>query len=165
MNKCYHAHPPVPLSDYVKGKLYGGNGYAPCQKADWYVDLNPRKDVQPHRTYETKDGGEYINFPIPNMGVPNLRKLHKLVDSIVERLEAGQDVHVGCIGGHGRTGLVLAVVVKRITGNLDSITWLRDNYCIKAVESSEQVVYLQLNFGIKSAKPRYANKPNWIGDL
>lgn len=161
--KCYASHPPVPVT--CEGRLFGGNGYAPTQKADWYVDLNPRTDVQAHKLYNTKDGGHYTNFPIRNMSVPNLKKLHNLVDGIVSALEQGKSVHVGCIGGHGRTGLVLAVVVKRLEGTLDAVAWLRENYCIKAVESQSQIDYLFDNFGITKVAPRYASKPNWIGDL
>lgn len=163
--KCYHTHPAINLPE-VEGTLYGGNGYAPVKKADWYIDLNPRNDVTPHQLYDTKDGGKYTNFPIPNMGVPNIKKLRNLVQSICEALEKGTDVHIGCIGGHGRTGLVLAAVVRRITGNLDSIDWVRNNYCVKAVESQKQVEYLERHFGIKPVKPRYDSSPSWvIGDL
>ncbi|MGI4991056.1 protein-tyrosine phosphatase family protein (plasmid) [Halobacteriovorax sp. GFR7] len=163
--KCYHTHPKVPLDAAVKGELYGGNGFAPCHKADLYVDLNPRQGIQAHRTYDTKDGGKYINFPIPNMGVPNLKKLHKLVDTLVTALEAGEVVHVGCIGGHGRTGLVLAVLVKKLTGNVNAVHWLRDNYCNRAVESAQQIDYLYDHFGISKVNPVYGNRVNWIGEL
>lgn len=163
MNKCYMNHPPVAVN--CEGSLFGGNGYVPARKADWYIDLNPRKDVHAHRLYDTNDGGKYTNFPIPNMGVPNLKKLHKLVDAIVDALEQGKDVHVGCIGGHGRTGLVLACVVKRLEKRDDAIHWLRQYYCPKAVESEAQVQFLHDHFGITKIEPRYASQRNWIGDL
>lgn len=52
---------------------------------------------------------------------------------------AGSIVEVGCLGGHGRTGAMLAVI-----GVLDGmpadevVQWVRKNYCDEAIECAEQ---------------------------
>lgn len=169
MRKCYHDHNPILLS--LGGKmtyLYGGNGYTPAVKADVYIDLNPRKDVKAFVEYKTKDGGMYINFPIVNMQVPNLTRLKEMVQVMITLVKQGKDIHVGCIGGHGRTGLVivalLATIHREKTGEIpsDLISKVRAAYCSKAVESQQQVDYLVKNFGQEPVEPRKYPKVNWV---
>ena len=62
-------------------------------------------------------------------------------------------VHVGCIGGHGRTGLVLSALVAQMTGMPDPISYVRKHYCTKAVESTEQVTFLTKHFGAAKVEP------------
>ena len=57
---------------------------------------------------------------------------------------------VMCQGGHGRTGVVLASLIMAsaynkvgIPEDVHPVTWLRDNYCDKAVESQRQCDYLK----------------------
>lgn len=68
-------------------------------------------------------------------------------------------VLVSCTGGHGRTGLVLtalaiaagAVGHDEIDGkDLDPVDWLRSVYCDQAVESNDQIGYLEQTFGFTS---------------
>ena len=62
----------------------------------------------------------------------------KMVVWLKEQGQAGKKIHIGCIGGHGRTGTLLAALVKEVTGNVDAIAYVRKNYCAKAVESNSQ---------------------------
>ena len=51
---------------------------------------------------------------------------------------------VFCVGGHGRTGTAVAsmlVVGLNYTAK-DAITWVRTNYCEKAIESKGQEEYI-----------------------
>ena len=57
-------------------------------------------------------------------------------------------LHCGCIGGHGRTGTFLAALVTEMSGEKDSISYVRDNYCHRAVESTCQIDFLAEHFGI-----------------
>src|SRR5690606_13537712 len=52
----------------------------------------------------------------------------------------GKHVGIFCIGGHGRTGYFTACLLHVIRPDInDPVQWLRDNYCKKVVETSEQV--------------------------
>lgn len=51
----------------------------------------------------------------------------------------------------------MAALVTYMTGNLNSIEYVRANYCQKAVESQVQVNWLNANFGITKAP---ATKPD-----
>ena len=59
--------------------------------------------------------------------------------------KAGGTVEVACYGGHGRTGLVLAVLAALRMGwpADEAVSRLRDAYCHRAVESQSQVVYVE----------------------
>ena len=55
------------------------------------------------------------------------------------RAKAGEHVEVGCIGGLGRTGTVLAcMAVLAGVAAKDAVSWVRQNYNQRAVESPEQ---------------------------
>lgn len=165
--KCYHNHKPLEIKH--KGKtftVFGGSGYAPAVKCDVYVDLNPRKGIRTQQVYPTGDGADYYNLPIVNMSVPNIHRLEEGLDFAIAALKSGRSLHVGCIGGHGRTGLFLAALVYKLTGDTDAVATVRANYCEKAVESKQQMDYLNHHYGIKKVKPRYQiNETNWVTDL
>ena len=97
--------------------------------------------------------GMEIAFPIPDMGTPKSpENFGKLVDWTLEQMEGGAKVHAGCIGGHGRTGMFFAALVAAATGRKDAITYVRENYCKKACETSAQIDYLVKRFGVNSVK-------------
>jgi hypothetical protein len=48
--------------------------------------------------------------------------------SVLDRARAGEQVEVGCLGGHGRTGTAVA--------------WVRASYCQKAVETAAQEAFI-----------------------
>lgn len=148
--RCHHRHPPLSI---LNGTLLGGNckDHAHHENVDLFVALD---DYQKAPLFTTKDDLAYcVNYPITNMKAPNrIDKFQRLVSTIVDFLDEGKTVHVGCIGGHGRTGLVIAAVVARlgIAGDdNDAIGWVRENYCKKAVESQEQVGFLVTHFKVK----------------
>jgi hypothetical protein len=95
-----------------------------------------------------------VDYPIRDMGVPTDPKdFKKLIDWLRNQLQDGKKVHVGCIGGHGRTGMVLAALVSvMLPDEADAIGYVRKNYCDHAVESSEQVQFLNKHFGCKVVK-------------
>lgn len=97
--------------------------------------------------------GMEISFPIPDMGVPTSpENFGKLVDWTLAQMEGGAKVHAGCIGGHGRTGMFLAALVAAATGRKDAITYVRENYCKKACETSVQIDFLVKRFGVDAVK-------------
>lgn len=148
--RCYEGHPPLVIGEF---KIWGGSCITPVvTDADIYVgfDFGMRKD---DRAYPWVEGDSFL-FPIADMGVPaNLTQFTKLLEYLWANLEAGKKIHIGCIGGHGRTGMVLAALVTMMTGEKDSIAYVRANYCPKAVESKAQVDWLAKHFGITPAQP------------
>lgn len=94
-----------------------------------------------HLTVEEEDRESTLTilYPIEDQNIPvDYTEFDRLVQTIKESLEDGNRVAVSCIGGHGRTGLVLACVVGEMLGLDDPVEWVRKNYCPKAVESDKQ---------------------------
>lgn len=153
--RCHKSHKPVHLS---AGVFTGGSCSDPVEGADVYVNLDRNAPFRA-RTLPWTPGIEF-NYPIPDMSIPNNPENFKaMIDYLAARLTEGKHVHVGCIGGHGRTGMVLAALVKKINGTDDAITWARENYCKKIVETPEQIKFLTDHFGITAVKP----SKSWSG--
>ncbi len=149
--RCYESHPPLPLpgTDFV---VYGGNCSTPVvTDADIYVGLcTSMKHTA--RSWPWKVGTEFL-FSITDMQAPNNPdEFKKLIKWLKKQIDAGKKVHIGCIGGHGRTGTVLAALVAEY-GELDAINYVRKHYCKKAVESSVQINFLHEHFGITKVTP------------
>jgi len=84
----------------------------------------------------------------PDFGVPVNTEAAAVAFSIVlERARSGQDVEVGCRGGHGRTGTALACLAV-LAGHpaRDAVAWVRSSYCAKAVETPEQEAFIAAFF-------------------
>ncbi|QIN95304.1 thymidylate synthase [Stenotrophomonas phage vB_SmaS_DLP_3] len=156
--RCYEDHPVIEF-DNGEGKpvgiLAGGNCGHPIHKdADVYIGLDWCFRRQHGANYpwepESKSGVIEFEYSISDGRAPSdTASAVKMIDWICNQLQAGKKVHVGCIGGHGRTGMILSAVVAKMCAMEDAITWVRKNYCKKAVESREQVEWLAKNFGIK----------------
>lgn len=85
----------------------------------------------------------------------------KMIDWLAAQLEAGKHIHMGCIGGHGRTGTVLSALVAQVMKVDDPIAWVHANHCKKAVESTSQVKFLMEHFGCKHAEPSKPVTTGW----
>lgn len=158
---CYKSHKPLHLS---AGTLTGGSCSNPVEGADIYVNLDRGAPLRRRKLPWT--AGTEFDYPIADRHAPEDPALFKeLIEWLAERLAEGKHVHLGCIGGHGRTGTVIAALVKTINGTKDAITWVRENYCKKAVETKEQIDFLVKTFGIKAVEARaYAPVTgNWTG--
>lgn len=147
--RCYMSHPPLVIGDY---KIYGGSCIDPIvTDADIYVGFDYGM-AKSHKAYPWEEGESFL-FPIQDMGVPkDPEQFKKLVDWIAVQLIAKKKIHLGCIGGHGRTGMVLAALVKVMLGEKDAIQYVRKHYCTKAVESAAQVTFLRTHFEVSTAK-------------
>ncbi len=148
--RCYESHKPLPLKDGME--IYGGSCSSPIvTDADVYVGLDSGMKLT-SRSWPWTPGTE-IYYPIQDMTAPSdPASFKKLVDFICEQLKAGLKVHVGCIGGHGRTGTLLAAVVAVLMGEKDAIQYVRKHYCSKAVETGSQVKFLVEHFGVSPAE-------------
>jgi protein-tyrosine phosphatase len=84
----------------------------------------------------------YVDWP--DFGVPaNGGAVVESLKAVLERARSGQDIEVGCIGGHGRTGTALACLAV-LAGHPASgaVAWVRSSYCAKAVETPEQEAFI-----------------------
>lgn len=87
----------------------------------------------------------------PDRGVPipePWQVLHIVREGLRVAREGGM-VEVGCIGGHGRTGMMLAIMGLVIAHEMERrlrperiINWVRKNYCDQAIESELQEWYV-----------------------
>ena len=79
----------------------------------------------------------YIDWP--DYGVVDIKTLLCAIEHINDALKAGQNVEIGCHGGHGRTGTLVAslCVINGETAE-DAIARLRLEYCEKAIENTAQ---------------------------
>ena len=155
--KCAHSHPALKFK--VEGKeykIYGGACASPIVKdADVYIGLDRFEmggsNQWPWEKSKIKKAIEFA-FHITDMAAPsNATDFKNMIDWVCNQLHEGKKVHVGCMGGHGRTGTVLVAVYAQMTGDKDAIQYVRQHYCTKAVESKEQVNFLMKHYGISKA--------------
>src|SRR6266702_3144575 len=134
---CYHDHPELKLGS---GVLVGGSCISPRAGFDVYVGLDSGMHTEARSYPWSEKRVESVYFYVPDQGVPSaVREYKKMVGWLAEQLEAGKRVHVGCIGGHGRTGTLVAAVVQKMGITKDAIGWVREHHCKKAVESQRQI--------------------------
>ena len=150
-SSCYSGHKALKLpgTDLV---IYGGScGHPIVKDADVYIGFDQYSMRQSPRSWPWKKGVEFC-FPIKDMCAPDdAAEFIKLIDWTLQQLKEGKKIHAGCIGGHGRTGTFLSAVVSKF-GESDATTYVRDNYCSRAVESSAQMKFLNQHFGVKITK-------------
>lgn len=70
---------------------------------------------------------------------------------MLDRARTGEQVELGCIGGHGRTGTALACLAV-LTGcpASEAVAWVRASYCQKAVETAGQEAFVN---GLRCCPP------------
>lgn len=83
-----------------------------------------------------------LHLPIKDFSIPtNDSDVLKALRATIQQLLDGQQVYVGCAAGWGRTGLFLSLLAK-IAGEADPIRFVRDNYAARAVETTDQLGYV-----------------------
>lgn len=76
----------------------------------------------------------------PDYGVVSVEEVRWLVLWIVDCLEKGMDVDIGCHGAHGRTGALLACVIAYLEGcgALTAMNLVFKRHCNKCIETKGQ---------------------------
>ena len=80
----------------------------------------------------------------PDFGVIAADEAAALARQIASDVAAGRFVDIGCLGGHGRTGTLLAVVIG-IGEQLqaaDAFRAVRERYCPRAIETVAQARFV-----------------------
>lgn len=155
--RCYEDHQRLDLGIGIT--LYGGSCLTPIiSQADIYVGLEQNmstpQSAQPWR------GGCSVSHVIQNMGIPkDKEEFVKMIDWLAKQLLDHKEIHVGCIGGHGRTGMVLSSLKYVLTQDKSATEYIRQAYCKKAVETVSQVDFLYDLYGIEKVAPveKYKN--------
>jgi len=149
--RCYESHP---VLKFGKGTLIGGSASYPKYRADVYVSLQSGSTSgRQSDPWEADQKVREVFFAISDMAAPkDAERFKKLIDYVCNQLHEGKTVHVGCIGGHGRTGVVLSAVVAQLKKEKNAIQWVRKHYCEKAVESREQVKFLMDHYGVSKVE-------------
>jgi len=150
--RCWDDHKPIKISN---GEVLGAARAHPQKGYDIYIGLDYGMQFQTKNWPWQKNGGtgpvEFL-FPIPDMSVPkDVKNFKKMIVWMLGQLDDGKRIQVGCIGGHGRTGLVLAALVQ-VAGIAPrkAIQWVRKHHCKKAVESESQVKFLVKHYKVES---------------
>ena len=75
----------------------------------------------------------------PDFGKIDIDVLTRAVEWVQSRLDEGEQVEIGCIAGHGRTGSFAAAmcIVQGLSAD-DAVLYVKSYYCTKAVESKPQ---------------------------
>ncbi|HEY6834845.1 MAG TPA: protein-tyrosine phosphatase family protein [Gaiellaceae bacterium] len=81
----------------------------------------------------------------PDFGVPSEPVVAaEQITAAFERAHGGELVEVGCLGGSGRTGTVLAcMAVLAGVPSAEAVSWVREAYRPQAVETPEQEAWVQ----------------------
>jgi hypothetical protein len=121
-------------TEVIAVSLDARDPYAREQAPDFGLYLDSQWDPPwPHNHLEWPD------FGVPADPAPVVSALR----SLLERARGGEQVEVGCLGGHGRTGTALAcAAVLCGLPSADAVAWVRGNYCEKAVESAQQEAFV-----------------------
>lgn len=82
--------------------------------------------------------GEILYYPTKDYEVLPRDVIESLANTIVTRLDRNEKIGLFCLGGHGRTGYVAAIVLGKI-GYADPIEYVRTRYCKEAIESNAQI--------------------------
>lgn len=89
---------------------------------------------------------KFLYLVTPDFGTPNsLRIFIELVEWTLHQLKTGKKVGVGCMGGHGRTGVFLTallVAAGTFKTGAAATAYVRKAYCKEAVESASQAALL-----------------------
>lgn len=154
---CTAYHPPLHIIiDNTSHFILGGTCIEPHHMdADVYLSLD-----QFATTFEWEQPWQeslrhHVRFFIEDNDVPrNIKNFNAALNYIREQLVLNKKVHVGCISGHGRTGLFLAALSQICMANTlrekkqSAIDYVRDNYCAFSVENIKQVLFLHVYYGV-----------------
>jgi hypothetical protein len=104
----------------------------------WIDPKAPAADIGLWLDETWSEYGEVLEWP--DGGVPrDGQAAAEAIRNAFDAAGAGKRVEVGCVAGHGRTGTALACMAVLAGVPVDdAVAWVRDHYCVKAVEPPYQ---------------------------
>ena len=165
---CYASHKPLSVAG---GKLLGGSCIEPAEGYDIYVGLDWAMRRDPRYPWNDPSTSQVVEvyFPITDGGIPkDVVEFKKMVGWLIDQLGLGKAVHIGCIGGHGRTGLLIAALVSHVDGiGSSAAEWVRMHHCKQAIETTKQAKFLREHFGVAeltgSQNYEFDKQHDWAG--
>lgn len=147
--KCFESHKPLVIGGH---QVYGGSCQYPVPDMDIYVGLD--YSMRTHvKAYPWVNQVVAVSYLITDMQAPkDATSFKEMISWLAKNITDNKKVHIGCIGGHGRTGLVLSALVMELVGDKAAIDYVRNNYCHKAVETLVQVEFLNKHYGISKVQ-------------
>ncbi len=112
------------------------------------------------------DSERTIYYPVDDRQVPQrMGRLNQMLDTIEDYLNDGKDVHIQCIGGHGRTGTILALLFGRYGVEREDYLTLEksvhEHYCEEAIESDVQRCFIADYFGMERPPITKSSWQSW----
>ncbi|KAG2375141.1 hypothetical protein C9374_010145 [Naegleria lovaniensis] len=96
--------------------------FVSLQEPDEMKRFRPYKDLvieEAQKMGISTDHFEFLNFPIPDMGVQTDEKVHEFTNDLVDRVQnKNQVVLIHCFGGHGRTGTIGSILMTKLFPHL-----------------------------------------------
>lgn len=159
---CAHQGTPVVVKDPTgEFTVYAGAKmdlrYNDTKDVDIQVVL---ADVIGLNPYSQGFRGRIWFVPAPDGGVWPVDVFKQTLGDIREAAQAGKKVLVYCLGGHGRTGTMLAGLLGQYEGAKDPVGAIRERYCKEAVEGPTQIRLLFDLIGRKMPG-KYASEKGW----
>jgi protein-tyrosine phosphatase len=148
---CYHNGTPLVIGDYTVYLSASRDVKTPLQgkapTAAIYLDntwVRGMVFTNDSFTSPVKNGIRLMYANWPDFGVVTIEAATLIVKWVREAWKGGDVVEVGCIGGHGRTGTMAALLcVSEGMGWRDAMQYVRKTYCDKAIENNAQEAMVQ----------------------
>lgn len=143
--KCRHYQQPVTMPDGTV--IYASSSRSWAAESTTGPMFTPDLGIYLDGCWKPDTIAYHVGCPDYNIPLPSVTQVLWIAEEGLRLAREGQRVEVGCIGGHGRTGLMLAVMATLTQPDIeDAVTYVQTNYCSHAVESEVQEWYVE---GIK----------------
>jgi hypothetical protein len=93
----------------------------------------------------------------PDLGALHPTELAMLVAQVAYELAEGKRVELACLGGHGRTGTLLAALIGQVERRSaeDALRAARDRYCAHVIETMGPIELLYRTLGEEPPSPEH----------
>lgn len=122
--------------------------------------LMPLVDLIGPSVYSQGFKGRIWYTPAPDGGTWPVGVYHQALEDIRGAARDGRKVLVFCLGGHGRTGTMVAGLLGRYEKASDPIAAVRERYCKEAVEGIDQCKLVYQAAGL-TLPDKYLNETGW----
>jgi len=127
--------------------IVGGGPFSQCP--DDFFGVCLKKEATDREITRAILYGHYM--PIQDFDTPTIKQVEEGLRAMFLAHLNGGVIYVGCMGGTGRTGLILALFAKAAGVEGDMVKYVRNNYKYHAVETEEQRVFLE-RYGVRGIR-------------
>lgn len=169
--KCHNGTVKAFETSYADRQLifYGGGesrGYTPESVDVTITTIDPGLPMTNFGINLNGSDHKYIYLPVTDYRAPvySIGTYFEILDGIIKNINKDPvKIGVMCLGGHGRTGTLLATFLGLLEPSIDDpIAYVREHYCKKAIESYDQIDYIERITGKKTSaspsKSAYSSK-------